>query len=500
MVININRARANCGLRALCVGTAMLTLAFALAWSVPSQLRAIAFADGAGTHESKSATNGPLRVHRANPRYFCDRSSEVVFLTGSHTWNSLQDYCYAAAPSPPRMDFNAYLAFLKAHNHNFFRLWTWESSLNPNAKQSTTSYDPMPYERTGPGAALDDKPKFDLSHFNQAYFDRLRARVASAQQEGVYVSVMLFQGFSIEGKGNVGGDPWKGHPFNPLNNVNGFDGGGRTRVHTRSNPALTAHQEAYLRKVIDSVNDLDNVMYEITNEDTGGPANTEWQIHLINFIKHYEATKRQQHPVGMTAQWPDGDDKVLARSPADWISPAGKFSTVDGRKVVLNDTDHSFFWTGLKADGIAAQRAWVWANFTGGNQCLFMDPYLDPSHDPGRNDPAGGRPDPYWEPLRMAMGQTRTYALRMNLAAMVPHDELASTKHCLADPGCEYLLYLPKGGDTVVDLSMGSGPFRVEWMHPADGKVSTAPGIEGGAKRPMRAPFSGDAVLYIRKE
>jgi hypothetical protein len=25
----------------------------------------------------------------------------------------------------------------------------------------------------------------------------------------------------------------------------------------------------------------------------------------------------------------------------------------------------------LKKDGIAAQRAWVWANFTCGNQCLF---------------------------------------------------------------------------------------------------------------------------------
>ncbi len=98
------------------------------------------------------------------------------------------------------------------------------------------------------------------------------------------------------------------------------------------------------------------------------------------------------------------------------------------------------------------------------------------------------------------MGQTRTYAMRMNLAAMVPHDELASTKHCLADPGRAYLLYLPEGGETVVDLSMGPGEFRVEWMHPDDGKTTTAPGIMGGAKRPLRAPFRGDAVLYIWKE
>ena len=29
---------------------------------------------------------------------------------------------------------------------------------------------------------------------------------------------------------------------------------------------MTALQEAYVRKVIDTVNDLDNVLYEITNE------------------------------------------------------------------------------------------------------------------------------------------------------------------------------------------------------------------------------------------
>ena len=45
---------------------------------------------------------------------------------------------------------------------------------------------------------------------------------------------MLFNGFSIEGKGNVGGDPWQGHPLNASNNVNGIDGGGSTRAHTLS--------------------------------------------------------------------------------------------------------------------------------------------------------------------------------------------------------------------------------------------------------------------------
>ncbi|HXJ73808.1 MAG TPA: DUF6298 domain-containing protein, partial [Candidatus Dormibacteraeota bacterium] len=320
-------------------------------------------------------TRGPLRVHPINPRYFADNTGKAILLTGSHTWGNLQDYRYATLPSPPALDFGVYLTFLQRHHHNFFRLWAWETSFNPKAKQGTIYYEPMPYQRPGPGIALDDKPKFDLTLFNQAYFDRMRTRVVAARASGIYASVMLFNGFSIQSKGNVGGDPWQGHPLHPGNNINAIDGGGSRAVHTLANPGITAQQEAYVRKVIDTVNDLDNVLYEITNEDSGEPAGVAWQMHMIRFIKQYEAAKPRQHPVGMTACYPNGNDATLLASPADWISPAAKLPVADGRKVILNDTDHSYFWIGLKADGLAAQRAWVWQNFTRGSQCLFMDPY-----------------------------------------------------------------------------------------------------------------------------
>jgi hypothetical protein len=444
-----------------------------------------------------TAAQGPLRVHPANPRYFADGSGKAILLTGSHTWGNLQDYRYATLPSPPPTDFGAYLAFLRAHHHNFFRLWAWETAFNPDAKQGTTFFDPMPHERPGPGEALDGKPKFDLTRFNPAYFDRLRARVKAARDSGVYVSVMLFNGFSIEGKGNDGGDPWQGHPFNSRNNANAIDGGGSRAIHTLTNPVVTAHQEAYVRKVIDTVNDLDNVLYEITNEDTGTADDIAWQYHLIRYIKQYEATKPKQHPAGMTACWPDGDDATLLASPADWISPAAKLPMGDGRKVILNDTDHSYFWIGLKADGPAAQRAWVWENFTRGNQCLFMDPYLDPSHDPGRNHPTLGQPDHYWDTLRQAMGETLSCAERVNLASMRPHAELASTGFCLADPGREYLVYLPQGGEVTVDLRAALGQMSVEWLRAAEGMLTHAEPVLGGSQRTLRTPFDGDAVLHL---
>ena len=368
-------------------------------------------------------------MHPGNHHYFADASGKAVFLTGSHTWANFQENAYEKAPSPPPFDFNAFLAFLTKHHHNFFRLWAWENTFTPDVREDTVHYGPpMPYLRPGPELALDGKPKFDLNRFDQSYFDRMRAFVAAARDKGIYASVMLFNGFSIEAKGPGDGDAWRGHYLNGKNNFSGLDGGSNGKVHTLADPAVTAVQEAYIRKVIDTVNDLDNVLYEITNEDTGGPANTQWQYHIIRFIKDYEKTKPKQHPVGMTVQYTKGDDRVLEKSPADWISPAAPLPKSDGGKVVINDTDHCYYWIGLKADGLAAQRAWVWKNVMRGYQCAFMDPYLDAGVHKGRNNPSGNMPDPYWDTIREAMGQSRRYAKRMHFAETAPHGELASTE------------------------------------------------------------------------
>jgi hypothetical protein len=37
-------------------------------------------------------------------------------------------------------------------------------------------------------------------------------------------------------------------------------------LHSMHNLQVLRHQESYVRKVVDTVNDLDNVLYEIINE------------------------------------------------------------------------------------------------------------------------------------------------------------------------------------------------------------------------------------------
>ena len=131
---------------------------------------------------------GPLTVCRDNPRYFATPDGRAVYLTGSHTWAALHDRLLEETPI---FDYSAWLDFLVRHGHNFLRLWAWEQTAWMQFTNRTVKYGPNRYRRTGRGAALDGGPRFDLTQFNEDFFDRLRARVVAAGERGLYVAVML---------------------------------------------------------------------------------------------------------------------------------------------------------------------------------------------------------------------------------------------------------------------------------------------------------------------
>ncbi|MBN2452600.1 MAG: DUF4038 domain-containing protein [Lentisphaeria bacterium] len=450
---------------------------------------------------------GPLRVSVDNPRYFATPDGRIVYLTGSHTWSNLRDM--GPSDPPPAFDFEGYLAFLRRWNHNFIRLWTWELSHYAYDDRAIWC-SPFPWPRTGPGMALDGRPRFDLSRFDGAYFQRLRERVGRAEAAGIYVSVMLFEGHGL----HASRAPWcwEGHPFHAANNVNGIDGdpdgdGRGIESQTLDLPAVTAIQEAYVRKVVDSLNDMDNLLYEIANES--GAYSTAWQYHFIRLIKEYESGKPKQHPVGMTFQWAReqrGTNAVLFESPADWISPnpdggyRDEPPPADGRKVILNDTDH--LW------GIGGNPQWVWKSFLRGMNPLFMDPYARAPEGQKADaaaawtDHLGSSPktDPKWDPIRAALGYTRRFAERLDLRRTEPRGDLASSGYCLAAAGEWYLVYVPGGGDVTVDLSEAPGPWRAEWFEPGMGGDLGAVPVEGGAARALAPPCAGDAVVLLVRD
>ena len=432
-----------------------------------------------------------LRVSADNPRYFSDSTGSIVYLTGSHTWSNLMDADTSFPPEP--FDFNKYLDWLQDHNHNFIRMWTWEM-----LTWSSRSYRPLnhlnlyphPYARTGPGIATDGRPKFDLTQFDQEYFTRLSKRIENAGKRGIYVSVMLFEGWSMQ----FAKDPWKNHFFNPENNINGVNGdidndGSGLEIYTLADSIITDLQEKYVKRVIDAVNHFDNVLFEISNENH--PPSTEWQYHMIKLIHEYEKQKPKQHPVGMTFQYKGGSNDDLFESPAEWISPNSMSDNIDvrnnppaadGRKVILYDTDH--------LGGIWGNQPWVWKTFLRGMNPLFMDTY-DGSFIP---EP----PDKKWEPVRRSMGYTNNYAVRMDLKKAIPNNDLSTTTYCLADRGMEYIIY-QEISDSSFNATLVKGKYEYEWFCPTSGIVKETGTIKvPDGKTTFRAPFSGDAVLYLR--
>src|SRR5205814_2076565 len=139
---------------------------------------------------------GPLTAS-GNPNYFKDANGTVLILNGSQTWNTFQDW--GSNGSLQTLDFDAFVKFLVAHGHNFTLLWLTElpkfcgfPSVASSPPDLTVS--PLPWQRTGPGTATDGLPKFDLTKFDQSYFDRLRTRVQALRNAGIYVGVYLFTG------------------------------------------------------------------------------------------------------------------------------------------------------------------------------------------------------------------------------------------------------------------------------------------------------------------
>ena len=454
----------------------------------------------------KGSFHGPLRANPCNSRYFTDGTGRAVYLTGSHTWANLVDVKDQGAPD---FDYDEYLDFMEVHHHNFMRMWAWHHPERVGWTDARVVMDPLPYVRTGPGLAFDGLPRFDLGRHNPVYFDRLRERVIAAGERGIYVSVMLFEGWCTSyGTPGTPGHCWPYHPYNVQNNINGVDGdsdgNGRAKLYSLEVPAAVKFEKAFIRQVIDTVNDLDNVLYEIINELRDGGLGLAWQSHMVDYIHEYERTKPKQHPVGITGEGGNQHNPDLFATPADWISPGRgpdseyKYNppAADGSKVILADTDH--LW------GHGGTYQWVWKSFLRGLNPIFMDPWGplagwgDYARARGDRGALNTRSYRDWGLIRTSMGNTLKFAERLDLNTMVPHGELASSGYCLADPGEAYLVYVPDDGQVTVDLSAARNEMLVEWFNPRTGESVTSGSMSGGQPWMLVSPFGLDVVLYIR--
>lgn len=487
---------------------------------------------------------GPLVVASRNPRYFTHATGptagRAVHLTGSHVWNNLHDGMGPgpeAPAEPERFDYDGYLRFLAERGHNFIRLWRWEH-IRSQAAGGNFHLDmsPQPWRRTGPGEAKDGRPRFDLAQLDPAYFERLRDRAVTALDAGIYVDVMLFDGWALHL--SPAPDSIEGHPFHARNNVNDIAARSIDDLQVLPlDPRVEAITRAYVERVVDTLHDLPNVLWEVANESAGGGAvtremadflgmaeipswgdSTPWQGWVIDVVKRHEAGRGYSaHPIGMTMQYPVADqtkvNEPLLHSSAEWISPGfdddlpdgqGPMTPgappsrwfadpppADGTKVVISDTDH---YAPGQSDPL-----WAWKSFLRGHHPILMDFGLIGGLEPGGPGAAESGVPPFeaYEPTRYAMGDTRRYAERVDLIAMTPQPSLASSGYALAEPGRTYLVLAPEGDGSPLDVTLEPGRYEVEWFDVLGRSTRRAERLDVRATGPvsLRSPFGASPAV-----
>lgn len=437
-----------------------------------------------------------LSVSRDNPRYLADDHQNAIYLTGSHTWELIQFDDYKTADAQKR--FDNFLAYLKSFQHNFTRLWT---------NMSYLQYDPKPWQQSEKDTFGTGTARYDLTQFNQQYFNTLKDRIQRVKNAGMFCAVMLFGSFNGIRK------QWSQTVWHPHNNINPEIADAFSEKDYRSfctsDPDALEIQRALVRKTIDTLNGFDNLIWEVINEQGGRDKQcVAWQKGMVNYIKRYENKKNRQHLVGVTGGYKMGEHMLSGNH--DWISPdifsmgyyeGGAAGYTD--YVVISDTDHirnpvNDGWGFSDPRYAEDMRKWVWKTFLRGNNPIFMDSYDDCPVENPKTGEIHGKVNPVFDGVRYAMGDTRRFANRFfDLSKMIPTESDSSTAYCLTYPAREYLIYQPKPDNFT--LVLPAGVYQLQW-YDAKKRIFSAWRLltwNGGIKT-FHYPFQNDGLLHLR--
>jgi hypothetical protein len=463
---------------------------------------------------------GVLRVLGSNPRWLTDDSGEAKYFTGpsgqftvnpNATVSTVQDQWSDDVNGVN--DYATAFDTVVANGHNFVRLWRWETSAwGSSAQFASNSYQRVPTSQmpwTRVSTRVDSSTGtavtvgvYDLEVFNQTYFDRLRAVVMSAVSKGITPSVMLFEGYENQ----IALAQFSGfaHPMMAENNINGVscDVNADTHceeTHSLTNETLTAYQTAYVKKVIDTLNDIDGYIYEIANESTAD--SVSWQNYIADLITTYESTDgRQRHPVWMTPWYSppqsySSNDYLYNNSHVHIVTPTSVPGLEDfvGHPTANQANKNVNVWFHDSDHGEVVNVDWPWKAFTRGISPLYLDcPIAFCTREPDSLRPL----------IMKAMAQTLRYAKKINLRAMTVESgrSIIGSGYGLYQSCAEYLMYMPTAGSHTINLG-SCGPdqsFTVELFEPLTGETTFSGTVQGSTVHTFNTAGSNTLVVYLQ--
>jgi len=225
-------------------------------------------------------------------------------------------------------DYKQWADWQAAHGMNHVRAYlplsyrTMEVIFEEN--EADASQMIFPYEETSKGSR-----QFDLTKFNDEYWQLFREQLEYFQQKGLIVHLIIFNGWNITHDET---ENWDGHFFNPAVNNNDFTASlGENKFAfyysiADRNQALIEAQKAWVQKIVETSADLGNVYYDLVhettrfrqgdwiNEENSWPALRLWIEEMAKEVKetHRKVNHNQEAILGL-----DGGPFTYAQR--DWL-------------------------------------------------------------------------------------------------------------------------------------------------------------------------------------
>ncbi len=410
--------------------------------------------------------------------------------------------------------------------HNFGLWYDRRRDRHDTARRADDKVVPpfleQPWARSGQGTAWDGLSKYDLTKYNDWYFQRVKQFADLCDRKGTILFFNFYmQHALLETQAHYADFPWR-----PVNCIQPTALPDQIPVanafYDVAQPLRRKLHRMYIRKCLDVLGKNTNVVFLCSEEYTGPRS---FMRFWLDTILQWERDNQRVVFIGLSAT-KDVTDAVLADpkyatriSTIDlrgwWYMPDGKLDAPPGGQQVagryrfgVEKTTPEQFYRQIReyrgnwphkalVHNIPGTRQHAWAALmAGGSMLIGQMPYR------GLRDPAQ-----YIAPERCHAIQSTYDFIRAHLAeslpAMKPSELVKGSGKrtwCLADPGHAYLVYALDGGRIQLDLSDARHALHAKWFDPRGGKLSDAGSAPVAPHRTasFQVPDDRDWVLWLK--
>ncbi|MBF0431109.1 MAG: T9SS type A sorting domain-containing protein [Fibrobacteria bacterium] len=383
----------------------------------------------------------------------------------------------------------------------------------------------LPWARSTEGTACDGLPKYDLTKYNDWYFDRLKAFADYCDKKGtVMLHNFYMQHNLLETNAHYADFPWRsgnsiqntGMPSsNPAANA----------FYDTTNTARNELQRAYIRKCLNTLGDYHNVIHLVSEEYTGGAAFMKFWLNTVRAWEK-ETGKTVKIGLGCTKNvmdvFEDDPDIFLIDLRYFWYEKNGNlYAPAGGTEVPGRYTQVGTINSSTSAEQIYRQtkeyrdahpdaaivhgfnpdRKLLWSFLMGGGS-LAISSLQYPNASSSNPYPTSSYvATKGWDQVQ------HTYEfivnnLHVDFLNLKTSDKIkANTDNiwCLADSGVNYLVYSTYGREIELDLSGDPAEFDAKWLDPRTGALTDANGgkVTGGNTIKLSPPGGDDYALWL---